>query len=125
MSKTIKLLSILLTLVVISGMMLMPTYANNTPADTVTLKPSDITAQSTDASDDIKTLGGKVYGAIFTAGIVLSVIIMAVLGIRYMMGSTEDKSEYKKSMMPYAIGALCIFGASTIASIVYNLTSQI
>ena len=125
MSKTIKLLSILLTLVVISGMMLMPTYANNTPAGTVTLTPSQITAQQSDGTTEIQTLGGKVYGAIFTAGIVLSVIIMAVLGIKYMMGSTEDKSEYKKSMIPYAIGALCIFGASTIASIVYNLTSQI
>ena len=101
-----------------SGMMLMPIYA-------VGITPDEIQPTQTEGTTTLTNLGGKIYGAIFTAGIVLSVIVMAVLGIKYMMGSTEEKSEYKKSMVPYVIGALCIFGASTIASIVYNLTNQV
>lgn len=85
------------------------------------LTPGDVTATSTSADDQIKSIGGKILSAVTTAGIVLSVIMLAVLGVKYMMGSAEEKAEYKKSMMPYLIGAVLIFAASTIATAVYNL----
>lgn len=73
------------------------------------------------SGDEITGLGGKVIKAIQIVGIVLSVGIIAVLGIKYMMGSVEEKSEYKKSMIPYLIGAACIFLATTIANVVYTM----
>lgn len=88
-----------------------------------TMTPSSVTAQSTGADSEIASIGGKIFSAIRTAGVVLSVVMLAVLGVKYMMGSAEEKSEYKKSMMPYLIGALLIFGASVIATAVYNLTN--
>jgi len=42
-----------------------------------------------------------------------------------MMGSTEEKAEYKKSLLPYVIGAGLVFAASTIAQIVYNVAKSI
>ncbi len=115
MKKSLKLLSILLTVVLVCGIMLVPVYASD---------PSEITPKRGEESGRLVTIGQRIYGAIFTVGIVASVIIVAVLGIRYMMGSTEDKSEYKKSMIPYLVGALCLFSASTIATIVFNLTKD-
>ncbi|MEI3401230.1 MAG: hypothetical protein V8R51_02250 [Clostridia bacterium] len=44
-----------------------------------------------------------------TVGIVLSVVILIILGIKYMMGSAEEKAEYKKTMIPYLIGAVSVF----------------
>ena len=38
-----------------------------------------------------------------------------------MLGSTEEKAQYKKSLLPYAIGALILFGASGIAGAIYNI----
>lgn len=87
------------------------------------LSPSDVKASSTSADTQIQSIGGKILSAVTTAGIVLSVIMLAVLGVKYMMGSAEEKAEYKKSMMPYLIGAVLIFAASTIATAVYNLAS--
>ena len=40
-----------------------------------------------------------------------------------MIGSAEEKADYKKTMMPYIIGAVLRFGATTIANAVYNFAS--
>lgn len=112
MKKTYKLMSI-----VMLAFMLVCTLSTTLYA----LTPAEITAQPTEADDEITAIGGKVLSAITTVGIVLSVIMLAVLGIKYMMGSSEEKAEYKKSMLPYLIGAILIFAASTIATAVYNL----
>ena len=37
-----------------------------------------------------------------------------------MLGSLEEKAEYKKTMMPYIIGAVLVFAASAIAGIIYS-----
>ena len=37
-----------------------------------------------------------------------------------MLGSVEEKAEYKKTLMPYIIGATFVFAASAIAGTIYN-----
>ncbi len=77
------------------------------------------------ASKSITDFGGKIVGVLQVAGTVIAVLILVVIGIKYMMGSAEEKAEYKKTMMPYLVGALLIFAAVTIANMVYNFTSTI
>lgn len=115
MKKTYKLISIAMVAV-----MLMMTLSTTLFA----LTPDQLTPQSTGADTQIQDIGGKIFGAIRTVGVVLSVIMLAILGVKYMMGSSEEKAEYKKTMIPYLIGAVLIFGASTIAGMVYNMTSM-
>lgn len=86
------------------------------------IKPNEIKANtSSNVSTSVKDLGGKVLGVFQTAGVAIAVIIIIVLGIKYMMGSASEKAEYKKTMIPYLIGAICVFAAPTIANIVYEL----
>lgn len=70
-------------------------------------------------------LGKTIVTIMQTVGIVVAVVVLLVLGIKYMMGSAEEKAEYKKTMMPYLVGALLIFAAVTIANMVYNFTSTL
>ena len=77
--------------------------------------------EATEADDNIESIGSKILSIITGVGIVLSVVVIAVLGIKYMMGSTEEKAEYKKTMIPYVVGAVLVFGASTIATIVVDM----
>lgn len=70
---------------------------------------------------DISTAGNKIVQIISTIGSILSVIVIIVLGIKYMLGSVEEKASYKKTLLPFIIGAAFIFAASSIASIVYNV----
>lgn len=78
-----------------------------------------------EGTEGITQLGGKLMGILTTIGVVISVLILMVLGIKYMMGSAEEKAEYKKTMIPYIVGALLLFGASTIANMIYSFTKSL
>ena len=69
----------------------------------------------------ITNLGSTVVGVLQIVGIIVAVVVLLVLGIKYMMGSAEEKAEYKKTMIPYVVGALLIFAASTIVNVLYSL----
>ena len=72
-------------------------------------------------SSKIKEVGNQIVGIIQAIGTVVSVAVLIVLGIKYMLGSIEEKAEYKKSMMPYVIGAGILLSASTISYIIMNI----
>ena len=75
--------------------------------------------------NDLKARGGKIVGIIQVIGTIVSVGMLMVLGIKYVMGSVEQKAEYKKSMLPYLIGAILIFGVSNITQIIYKFAINI
>lgn len=80
-------------------------------------KPKEDTSDSTQYKSMVK----NIVGYINVIGVVISVIILMVLGIKYMLGTVEEKAEYKKTMMGYVIGALMIFSTTTIANILYSI----
>ncbi len=85
------------------------------------LEPGNMTGNtSAKGTNEIQNVGNSVIGILQVVGIVLSVIVLIVLGIKYMMGSAEEKAEYKKTMMPYIIGAALIFAASAFAQVIYQ-----
>lgn len=74
---------------------------------------------------EVQEKAGIILGYINTIGVVVSVITLIIIGIKYMLGSIEEKAEYKKTMMYYIIGAALLFAATTIPNILYNLTTGI
>ncbi|MFQ8987337.1 MAG: TrbC/VirB2 family protein [Intestinibacter sp.] len=78
---------------------------------------------TSNAQEDITGIGNQIIGIITTVGVVVAVVILLVLGIKYMMGSASEKAEYKKTMIPYLVGAILIFGASAITQVVVNIAS--
>lgn len=90
------------------------------------LEPVDIKGDtSAQGTTEITNVGNSIVGILQVVGIVLSVIILIVLGIKYMMGSAEEKAEYKKTMMPYVVGAALIFAASALAQVIYQFFTGI
>ena len=83
------------------------------------------TKAGTNAATAVKGFGNNILGMVSTGASVLAVIILIVLGIKYMMGSAEEKAEYKKTLMPYVIGAGLVFAASSIAQIVYSFMEKV
>ena len=77
------------------------------------------------AQNDVTKIGNQLIGIITTVGVVVAVIILLILGIKYMMGSASEKAEYKKTMIPYLVGAILIFGASAITKVVVGLAQGI
>ena len=114
MKKTMKI-----TCVILAVMMMFATVSTVFAA---AITPSSISGGTSVDTSGITTLGNKLVTVLTTIGVVLSVIMLIVLGIKYMMGSAEEKAEYKKTMMPYLVGAVLIFSASMIANVVYQFT---
>ena len=67
--------------------------------------------------------GNRIIGAVRSVGSIVSVVSLIVLGIKYMIGSVEEKAEYKKTMIPYVVGAIMVFAISNILSVLYNFVS--
>lgn len=100
-------------------------FASVFAAPTGTTDPAEITGTTGTGSSKVKTTGKKIVGIIQTVGSVAAVVVLIALGIKYMMGSTEEKAEYKKTLMPYVIGAVLVFAASNLASVIYNFAGDI
>ena len=82
-------------------------------------------SSNTSGSDKLKDMANIVIGAIQIIGNVLSVAVLGILGIKYMLGSAEERAEYKKSLRPYLIGAIMVFGITNILAIVIKIAGQI
>lgn len=109
MNKTIKAISVLL----IAAMMLFTISTTVFAVD-----PNGIISNMNNANNvdtnSISTIGGQIANILSTIGIIVGVIVLLVLGIKYMMGSTSEKAEYKKTMIPYLVGIVLLLGASGI-----------
>lgn len=63
---------------------------------------------------------GLVLGATRNISVVVSVIGLTVIGIKYMLGSVEEKANYKATMFPYIIGFVLAISGTTLVSFIYN-----
>lgn len=120
MKKTVKILTILLLAVMLVS------FATNVFAATGTAVTPGALNEKIDYGSDsdtnsIMTQAGKIMGMIRNIAIIASVIIIMVLGIKYMLGSVEEKAEYKKSFMPLIIGIILVVAASSIATFIIGI----
>ena len=79
------------------------------------------------SSEDANVITGRVnsiIGVIVTVGVIISAITLCILGIKYMVGSVEERAEYKKTMIPYIIGAVLLFAASSVVGIIANIVQN-
>jgi type III secretory pathway component EscS len=53
----------------------------------------------------------SIYNILLVLGICIAVIISAILGIKFMIGSAEEKAQIKDSIVPFIIGCIVVFGA--------------
>ena len=74
----------------------------------------------TSGSKDLKDTGATILGVIQVVGSIIALAMIMILGIKYMLGSAEQKAEYKKTMLPYIIGAILIFAATSLTDAIYN-----
>lgn len=73
-----------------------------------------------EGSDGVIKIAGNVVKWIRTLAVIAAVIIISILGIKYMIGSTEERAEYKKSFMPLIIGIVVVVAAAQIATMIFG-----
>ena len=72
----------------------------------------------------LQTVSKFVSGVLLTIAIAITVISAAIMGIKFMTESVEDKAKIKESMTPWVIGILVAFGAFAIWQVTINIMSQ-
>lgn len=87
---------------------------------------SNGTASSTEIKQEkLDDAVDTIYNALLTLGIVLSVLVGAILGIKFMAGSIEEQAKIKELLIPYVTGCVVIFGAFGIWKILMNVLSNV
>ncbi len=116
MKKSIKLVSIVL---MVLAMVLVSTsvFAND-------FRPTSVN-MDTSNTNSVQNVGSKILGIVRVVGTIVAVAMLIVLGIKYMMGSAEERAEYKKTLFPYFIGAVLIFAATNLADMIYSWATTI
>lgn len=100
--------------------MAVPCQASWVMSNPDAVKPGTMT-MPTEANEK----AGKLLGVLQVVGSIIAVIILIVLGIRYMLGSSQEKADYKKSMMPYLVGAVLVFTGTLVPKVIYNIVTAI
>ena len=119
MKKLTKLLTVLLMIVMVLTLSMGVVNAGSNPEDKV---DSLFNPTNPPETTNLENVGANIVDIVTTIGIIAAVVVLLVLGIKYMMGSASEKAEYKKTMIPYLIGAVLIFGASAIAKAVIQMS---
>lgn len=127
--KSSKILKIIILFLIV-GFMPIKGYTYNTASPSKVTTKSDTLgdlseyAQTQEVSSRFSDMVGVILGVVQTIGSLLAVICLIVLGVKYMMGSVEEKAEYKKTLMPYLLGAIMVFGISNLLKIVYEIATS-
>ena len=87
--------------------------------------PGALQPTTTTMPNEAQAMAGKLLGILQVIGSVIAVIVLIVLGIRYMLGSAQEKADYKKSMIPYVIGAVIVFTGTVFPKVIYDVVTSI
>ena len=127
MKKLSKILTVILLVVMVLTTFTTVSKASDGKQKDYSTQVENLFDANAAGTEGIMNVGGNIVSIVTTIGIIVAVVVLLVLGIKYMMGSASEKAEYKKTMIPYLVGAILIFGASAIAKAVIaiseNLTS--
>lgn len=76
-------------------------------------------------SQSIKSAGGIILGVVQVVGTSIAVIMLVIIAIRYFTAAPEAKADIKSQLIPYVIGAILLFAASNLVSIVAKAAQEI
>ncbi len=119
MVKKISIFLIVITLLL--TMIPIKTYASGLATEIIDPSTYGAGIESTRDSSQVLAIVNPILGAVYYIGIFISVGALILIGIKYMMGSIEEKAQYKETLFPYLIGAVLLFGGINILRIIYNI----
>ncbi|MCL2341504.1 MAG: pilin [Firmicutes bacterium] len=112
--------TILKSIIIIQLVFVMSVFFVPTVFATPILDPDKYYPNLQDSGTSFVNKANTILGAVQVIGSIVSVVMLVVIGIKYITGTVEEKAEYKKSMLPYVIGAVLLFAASQLVQAMYN-----
>lgn len=73
--------------------------------------------------NEVASVIGGILDAVRIATAAIALIMLTVLGIKYMTSSPNDRAEIKKGATVYLVGAFVMFGASTLVTVIKTFSN--
>lgn len=67
----------------------------------------------------------NVIGLLQMTGSGIALIVITILGIKYILASPSEKADVKKAIMPVIIGCILLFGAVNLVSAIFNFAAVV
>ncbi len=116
-----KIIFIIVLMVLLTNIFINNTvYATESSIYEIFTKSEEFMRKGTDDSEfefdyaKIKDTSNTIANILIAIGTVIAVIVSSILGIKFMIGSVEEKAQIKEALVPFVIGCIVIFGAFTI-----------
>lgn len=118
MNKTIKIVSALLIAVLLITTMSQVSFATYTE---IIGEVNEKGQGKAEGMGDLTGRVGNVVKALRNISALIAVLVITILGIKYMIGSTEERAEYKKSFIPLIVGIVVVVAAASIATALFSV----
>lgn len=73
----------------------------------------------------LQSFSSNLYSVLLISATAVSVLIGLIIGAKYMIGSVEEKAEYKKLLVPYLAGCVAVYGALGIWKLCVTILGNI
>lgn len=80
---------------------------------------------NTGAATAVTKTANNIIGIVQVICYAAAVIMLVLLGVKFITASPEGKAEIKKSAIIYVIGAIIVFAAGTLLGIISNLSTNV
>lgn len=104
-------------------------YAKDTSISDIFTGAKDFMSKGGDVTDEqenkLIVTSNLIYNILLVIGIGVAVIVSGVLGIKFMIGSVEEKAQIKDQLIPFVIGCIVVFGAFGIWKIVVGMARRL
>lgn len=74
-----------------------------------------------DEGSYIFKMGGRVLKVLRNVAAAVSVLVLTIIGIKYIVGSAEEKAGYKETMIPVVVGCIFVAALSSILTLIQSI----
>ena len=113
------LMCILISLLIISTVTCISSFA--TGNDRFDTSKFESKPGSDDLNNAVKKFAMTAILTVKVAAIAIAVIILLIIGMKYMISSAGDRADIKKHAVPYVIGVIILFGVSGILTLIQKI----
>lgn len=120
MNKFIKIITALFIIAMLSTMVV-----------SVFATPTDVLDKVQGDTNQAMSVGGlsstikNVIGVVQVICYSVAVIMLILIGVKFITESPEGKAEIKKAAIQYVIGAIIVFAAGTLLGIIANMSTSV
>ena len=111
-----KVSKILLVIVIILAFIIIP---QTSFAVTDDISQWDISMTQT-VPPKINNIVGIIISTLRNVSVIITVLVITILGIKYMIGSVQEKAEYKKTYINIILGVVLITMVTTIVKVIFE-----